>query len=282
MEQRFAGDRASIKAGLYDLNTEFDTSNVGSLSLLSSHGIGPEFAQSGRNGPSIFPVTSLAVRGEYRLDDSWLVRGAVLDGVPGDPAHPGRTSILLRRKDGALLVGELAYVHGETKASLGYWRYTAGFVPFGQETIALPGKRVRGNDGAYIVVERRLTHGGQPSADDKRGLSGFAQAGLADARFNRVARYLGAGLVYAGILSSDGDDRLGFTVARATFGTPSRASSATSDRLAGAESVVEITYRTPMTPWLTLQPDVQYVVHPSAERTRRDALVFGLRFEIGL
>ena len=283
VEQRFAGDRASIKAGLYDLNTEFDTSNVGSLSLLSSHGIGPEFAQSGRNGPSIFPVTSLAVRGEYRPSDTWLVRAAVLDGVPGDPAHPGRTAIELRRRDGALLVGELAYVHGETKAALGYWRYTAGFARFGVQSALAPPGEAHGNDGAYLVLERRLTHAGYGPADDKRGLSGFVQAGFADARFNRVARYLGGGLVYTGIARSAGDDRLGLTLARASFGSRYRASrDAAGVHVAHAESVVELTYRTPIEPWLTLQPDVQYVVHPSAERTLRDALALGLRFEIGL
>ena len=56
------GRNGSIKAGLYNLNSEFDTTQSGGFFLLSSHGIGPDFSQSGRNGPSIFPVTSLAVR----------------------------------------------------------------------------------------------------------------------------------------------------------------------------------------------------------------------------
>ncbi|MDQ3482646.1 MAG: carbohydrate porin, partial [Pseudomonadota bacterium] len=69
IEQRFASDRASVKLGLYDLNSEFDAIEAAALFLNPSHGIGPDFSQSGRNGPSIFPVTSLAIRGDYRLAD---------------------------------------------------------------------------------------------------------------------------------------------------------------------------------------------------------------------
>ena len=36
--------RASLRFGLYDLNSEFDTTEAGSLSIVSSHGIGPDFS----------------------------------------------------------------------------------------------------------------------------------------------------------------------------------------------------------------------------------------------
>lgn len=115
------GRNASIKLGLYNLNSEFDTTQSGGLFLISSHGIGPDFSQSGRRGPSIFPVTSLAVRGEMKLGEHWLGRVAVLDGVPGDPSHPKRTAIALSSRDGALVVGEVDYLEHGTKAAIGVW-----------------------------------------------------------------------------------------------------------------------------------------------------------------
>ena len=283
IEQRFAGDRASVKVGLYDLNSEFDTSDVGSLSLLSSHGIGPEFAQSGRNGPSIFPVTSLAIRGDYKLDDRWTLRGAVLDGVPGDPDHPARTAIKLGHGDGALLVGEVAYVGGETKAAIGYWRYTARFPEIAPATGG-DGATRRGNDGAYLVVERRLTHGHkQAGSEDKQGLAGFVQLGVADVRINPIARYMGGGLVYTGLFRREGGDRIGVTIARAGFGERYRNRQASEGgRADEAETVLELTYRTPVTKWLTMQPDLQYVRNPSADPALRNALAIGMRIEVGL
>jgi porin len=32
--------------------------------------------------------------------------------------------------------------------------------------------------------------------------------------------------------------------------------------------------------WLTLQPDLQYIVNPGLEPALRDAMVLGLRFEL--
>jgi porin len=65
--QQTLGTRASVLVGLYDLNAEFDVNRTGSLFLNSAHGIGTPFGLSGRNGPSIFPVTSLAVRARVRV-----------------------------------------------------------------------------------------------------------------------------------------------------------------------------------------------------------------------
>src|SRR3546814_8879648 len=53
------GDAASVRIGLYDLNSEFGALDTAGFFVSSPHGIGTDFAQSGRNGPSIFPATSL-------------------------------------------------------------------------------------------------------------------------------------------------------------------------------------------------------------------------------
>ena len=277
VEQRLASDHASIKFGLYDLNSEFDTTDVGSLSLLSSHGIGPEFGQSGRNGPSIFPVTSLALRAEAKMGAHWVVRLAALDGVPGDPDHPARTAIKLSRRDGALLVGEVSYVGTATKATIGRWRYTASFASLDDA-----GHRGHGNDGAYLVVEHRLLRTGPKRGDAKPGLALFAQLGVADARYNRIRHYAGGGLVYTGLLRDQQDDRIGVTLARAWFGEPFLRSIGTADddrRL--AETVVELTYRSPLAGWLTIQPDLEYIFRPGPTHTAGHALVSGVRVELG-
>ena len=187
------GHTASLKVGLYNLNSEFDTTQSGGLFLLSSHGIGPDFSQSGRNGPSIFPVTSLAARVEAKLGHNWLARLAILDGVPGDPAHPAATVVKLSPADGALIVGEVNHLKGGTKAAVGAWGYTARFDVLGGGATPAMGK---GNKGAYAFVEQRLMGS---RADDPRGLAGWVRVGVADPRFNAVVAYVGGGLVYTGV-----------------------------------------------------------------------------------
>ena len=52
----------SVRFGLYDFNTEFNALDAAALFINSSHGIGPDVSQTGLHGPSIFPVTGLALR----------------------------------------------------------------------------------------------------------------------------------------------------------------------------------------------------------------------------
>jgi porin len=276
VEQRFLSDRATVKVGLYDLNTEFDTIDAAGLFLNSSHGIGHDFSQTGRNGPSIFPVTSLAIRGDYRLSDCWTLRAAILDGVPGDPDHSARTAIHVGGQDGALLIGEIAYADEDARLSLGSWRYTAAFDDL-LATVTYASQR-RDNAGAYFLAERRLTH----ETDGYQGLSGWVRLGLANDRINPVGRYLGAGIVYLGPWPGRDADEIGVAIGSAEFGEPYRRAFTDQGRSSQARELsIETSYRAPITPWLTLQPDIQYVIHPGGEPDVADALVLGLRAEIG-
>lgn len=62
MQQQFADDRLSVLAGLYDLNSEFYVTDASTMFVHPALGIGTELSQSGRNGPSIFPTTSVGLR----------------------------------------------------------------------------------------------------------------------------------------------------------------------------------------------------------------------------
>ena len=267
IDQRFLDDRASVRLGLYDLNSEFDAIETAGLFLNSAHGIGTDFAQSGENGPSIFPLTSLAMRAEVALGDSWLVRAAVLDGVPGDPAHPKRTAIKLGDGDGALVVGEVNFESGPVRAGFGYWRYTARFEDL------VTGAERRGNDGLYGFVEGRVY---SEPGDPDQGLDLFWRMGRASTGFNAFKRYYGLGAVYRGALAARPGDDLGIAVAAAE-------SSARYRLITDADSQevsIELTYRAPIHRHIVIQPDIQYVFNPGIDPTLNNALVLGLRFEL--
>jgi porin len=232
------GDKVSVRAGLYDLNSEFDALDASGLFMGSAHGIGPDISQSGENGPSIFPSTSLAARIAVSPAQGWIVRAAILDGVPDDPARPGRTVIKLGNGDGALLIGELEAPLPKGKLLFGHWRYT-------QKISDLTGMAKRGNDGFYVRGEAKLTSESDPP---NQGLSGFFRFGLADGRINQFNSFASVGLSYTGPFRGRDNDQLGLAVA-AAFTSGSYRQSVLSTR---SETAIELTYRAPLNHWLTV------------------------------
>lgn len=265
IDQTF-GEHVSLRAGLYDLNSEFDALDSSGLFVGSAHGIGTDFGQTGQNGPSIFPSTSLAARLQVEPASGWAVRAAVLDGVPGDPARPGRTVIRLNRDDGALLVGEVQAPLGAGKLLLGHWRYTARFDRTDGGGIA------RGNAGSYIRAELPL------SATPGRRVDGFARFGTAAGRFNMFDFFLSTGLKFTGWIPGRDADEFGIALAAGFTSEPWRAATGA----AASEIAIEATWRTQLAPWLAVQPHAQYIRRPSADPAIADALVLGIRTEIGI
>jgi porin len=257
------GDHVSLRAGLYDLNSEFDALDAAGLFVSSPHGIGTDFAQSGSNGPSIFPSTSLAARLAVTPAEGWTVRAAVLDGVPGDPAHPGRTAVKLGNGDGALLVGEIEAPLGDGKLLLGHWRYTADFDRNDG------GDAGDGNAGTYVRAELPLVE------RSGRTIDGFVRLGTARGRYNMFDRFAGGGFKFSGWVPGRKDDEFGIAFAAAFTSDSWRAAT----DAAASEIAVEATYRAQLAPWLAVQPNIHYIRRPSADPAIADALVIGLRAE---
>jgi porin len=276
-EMRFGGSgRTSLRAGLYDLNSEFDSIETGGLFMHASHGLGPELGMSGENGPSTFPVTSLAVRLQGGAD-AWYWQVAAFDAVPGEPDHPERTSFRLGGDEGALLIGEVGRAAGPfRKLALGAWSYTAEFEAIGEFDEAGDPVSATGNRGFYALADANLVERGALN------VAGWVRMGLAEDRFNGFKDYVGFGVSGSGLVPGRPDDQLGFAVASAAAGTPWRNEMA----LAGAatdsrETTLEMTWRMPVADWLTLQPDLQYVINPGFDTSLDHAFVVGLRFELG-
>lgn len=82
LQQSLFEDKFSILAGLYDLNSEFYLTDSSCLFLHPSYGMGPELAQTGFNGPSIFPTASLGLRIKWQPDAQMIIN-------PGLDAHAG-------------------------------------------------------------------------------------------------------------------------------------------------------------------------------------------------
>jgi len=305
LQQNLLAGRLSLLAGPYDLNTEFDVIQSAGLFLNSSFGIGPEYANSGHNGPSIFPVTSLGFRVKYRPHPSFYIEGIVADGVPGDTARPAATRISLGGGDGALIAVEVARLSGaadhpeplthrvearnrsrrvgrgqsavsyDGKVALGGWLYTGKF----EDLSASAGTpaTVTGSYGLYVLAERVLHR--EPGGE--QGLTIFGRAGVARGRVNPFAAYLGGGAAYAGLIPGRPEDECGVAVAMAFNSNAYRDwAAAQGPRPEAAETAIELTYRAQLSSWLALQPGVQYVLNPGTVPGCPDAWVLGVRGEL--
>jgi porin len=264
VEKTFGGDdhSLSLRAGLMDLNADFDSIDVAGAFVNSSHGIGPDLSRSGRNGPSIFPVSSLGLRALWSPSKVWTLKAAVFDGVSGDPADPAAfVRVRLRGDDGILAIAEADYhLSGDTTLQVGAWGYS-------QPLPAIGNPAAQGHDrGVYASLAGPI-----PGADR---WSGWIRGGLADDTSQIVDGYLGAGLVRKSPLSMRPDDQLGVAVAHATTGV----SAQTALRLYPAETTIEAFYLLQVRKTVSIQPDIQYVVEPTGHSGARNAVAVGLRF----
>lgn len=162
------------------------------------------------------------------------------------------------------------------KLALGVWHYTAKYAEFDLNNLGDP-KESRGNNGVYAFAEHVLYQ----QAGSDAGLRGFLRVGAADPRFNRVAYYVGSGVVYRGPIKGRESDEIGLAVAAARNGSDFRdAQERTGAGVDDWEVAIELTYRTQLLPWLALQPDIQYIINPGTDPSVDNALVLATRFQI--
>ena len=276
LEWAYGAQPNSLKFGLYDVNSEFDAVDTAGLFINPSHGIGPDFSQSGANGPSIFPVASLALR-SWHQRGPWTVQLAALDGTPGDPDRPTRSTVKFGSRDGLLLLAEAGLtVASGWRTAVGYWRYTAKFDDLlTTDNTGAPTQR-NDNDGYYVFTDVPLF-----PAEHRFGLNAFVRYGNANAHINPTRSYLGGGIVLSGLTHEKSEDQLGLAFGIVRAGRDFRvAQVAEGLDTASDERIVELTYYFPATGWLSLQPDIQHVHRAGFDAAVRDAWVFGVRFSL--
>jgi porin len=150
---------------------------------------------------------------------------------------------------------------------------------------AFPDIKRRGRYGGYILADQ-MVYSLQPGT--KRGVILFGQATIGDARTSLTDGYYAAGAIVQGPFARRPDDSLDlfWTLApvntRITNATNAAAVAAGEVGVTSgyAEEIFELNYKVAVTPWLSLTPDVQYVVNPGAlsEQTYPDAWVVSGQF----
>lgn len=144
-----------------------------------------------------------------------------------------------------------------------------------------------GRYGGYVMGEQ-LIYQPEPG-NSARGLSIMGIAGGGDPATARFRRFAIGGALYQGPLANRPNDFVSLMVAWAqTNPRLSRFQHDRNERLPDSasvqrwETVIELDCGIQATPWLLLQPNLQYIVQPGGNDDRSDALVLGLHFAVRL
>lgn len=263
------GEDTAIKAGILDLNADFDTKDTASLFINSAHGVGPDISGSGLYGAPVWPLGTTAIMVQSKLRPDLTVQAGVYNGVPRDPDHAHAfAAIGHNRDDGVLSIGQADWIFAkDVRVAIGVWHNSAKLAPIDPDQT----ENVSGQTGVYGVIEGPI-----PGLDQTRG---WIRLGHVEEKASALSGYLGAGLVRQGLIPGRLDDLIGLSVARAQL---SKGARRLDENLGTAETAIELTYAIQINEHLAIQPDLQYIIHPGGDRTLDDALVIGVRLAVQL
>lgn len=137
-----------------------------------------------------------------------------------------------------------------------------------------------GRWGAYAMADQMVY---RPKGDVDRGLRVGGLAGMGDRETASYSYFLSGGGLYRGIFRQRKNDFVSFSVAYVrtnprltTFQQDRNVVAPGSVSIQKYESIAEIDYNVQIAPWLSLRPNLQYIVNPGGTGKIPNALVLGL------
>jgi porin len=132
----------------------------------------------------------------------------------------------------------------------------------------------------YGIVEKTVYHpeGADGKLDTKKGLDLLFQFVGEPGDRNPLQYEFTTGGRYTGLIPGRDADKVGFGVIYSDNGEAfSEASQNMGGPGRGGETTLEIDYQYNPAPWLSIQPDVQYIIDPAGFQSRQNIAVLGLR-----
>lgn len=283
LEQGFWKQRLALQAGLIAADMQFFVSDAAALFINGTFGA---FTLVGANlpNPPIYPMASPGIRLRVEPTEQFYLQAGIFDGDTGSQdQNPYGSDIPLDTGDGALIISEVGYHSaGNNKSSFPATTLKSGFFihtksqPSWDSLIAGIHSGRRPNYGVYVVAEQELFHG------QTRTITAFCRSGYAPGGRNVVDWYADAGLHFTGLIPGRADDVAGIAFAYSHFSHAYRRFEQSVNNLSAhdREMIIEATYCAQMTPWWTIQPDVQCIITPAGSDDCDNAVIIGLRTSV--
>jgi porin len=316
VERGFFDSALSVRLGQIAADDEFITSQYTGSLLNSTFGWPAITAQALPGGGPVYPLAAPGIRVKGALSNAFSLQAALFDGNPAGQsgaADPQATDISGTSFDTTstpFLIAEFAYTPaagGEpaeqgTALKFGAWYQGGGFddlaVDGNGRSLATPAstgvpRRHSGDFGFYGIADMLLYR--EPGTDD-HGLGAFLRTGVAPDDRNFVTFYADGGFAYKGPFASRGDDVVSFGVSFVRVSGQAERLIENLQRFGSKahapdyEAAIELDYQATLAPWWTVQPDMEFVFHPTAPIAQPtvttpvprigNALILGLRTSI--
>lgn len=180
--------------------------------------------------------------------------------------------------------GKLADTLSESTNSGNYgWYFILDQMLYREPSAEVPAESANSKDGKSVADSKGSKSFKTPVVLEKsdQGLGFFGRIAFTKEDRNFLNFYFDTGLTYKGLIPTRDDDTLGIAFAYAQLGNTARNSLIDEGSAGvGAEMALEVTYQCQVTPWLVLQPDIQYIINPGGTQDFGNAFVIGGRAAI--
>ena len=175
---------------------------------------------------------------------------------------------------GALSVAQINYLvnHAASDSGLpGQYSFGGYYDSNKFSSLSRPNSTESGTYSIYALFQQMVYRDGE--AGSLKGLTVWGATVLAPkSKVNIMPYFVGGGLSYQGLFSGRDND---IVSAGVIWGTFSRYIPRTT-----AETVIETNYQITLTRWLSITPDIQYVIRPSGRSAIKNALVLGTQMAV--
>ena len=300
-ERKFWDGAASFRIGQLVADNEFFFSDLSNMFLQTDW---PTItAVNLPGGAPAYPLSTPGARVKFDVTPNVSLLAAVFNGDPagpcaGDPDTCNRYGLNFRLRDPALGVAEAQFRSNQGKddtglaqtIKLGGWSHIGQFADqrFANDGTLLANPqgsgvpaRHRGDYGFYGIIDQQIYRPRGAAADG--GISVYGLASITPSDRNLVNLQLNGGVVFAGFVPGRPDDRFGASVVYSRFSNSVSGfdqdlinTSGVPGNVRDYEANIELSYVAQIVPGWTVQPDFQYIRHPSGV-SGRDANMLGVR-----
>jgi porin len=180
--------------------------------------------------------------------------------------------------------GQLADTLAASTNSGNYgWHFILDQMIYREPSAELPPPTGKSKDGKSVVDSKGGKSFKEPVKMEKsdQGLGFFGRIAFTKEDRNFLNFYFDTGLTYKGLIPTRDNDTIGIAFAYAQLGNTAQNSLIDEGSVGvGAEMVLEATYQAQITPWLIIQPDIQYIINPGGTQDLGNAFVIGGRAAI--